>query len=92
LEEKTWLADFNRLLTTRLIDLKSRRIKPSSLQSIERGRRTEMDFLNGCICEGGREQGVPTPLNDAVREMVHEIEDGNRQTALGTIEESVFVW
>ncbi|NQU15243.1 MAG: hypothetical protein HQ561_13910 [Desulfobacteraceae bacterium] len=26
----------------------------SSLQSLERGRRTEIDFLNGYICDNGK--------------------------------------
>jgi 2-dehydropantoate 2-reductase len=90
LDGKTWLADFNRHLTIRIIGLKYRRIKSSSLQSIERGRRNEIEFLNGYICDCGREQSVPTPVNDAVREMVREIEDGKRQMSLRNIEGSVF--
>ena len=60
------------------------------LQSIERGRRTEVDFLNGYICDRGREYGVPTPLNDALRDMVYEIEDGNRKMSLDNVYDPVF--
>ena len=88
---KTWLADLNRHLTIRIIGLKYRRIKSSSLQSIERGRRTERDFLNGYLCDRGREHGVPTPVNDAVCDLVREIEDGNRQMSLGNIEDPAFI-
>jgi len=91
LEGKTWLADLNRHLTIRIIGLKYRRIKSSSLQSIERGRRTEIDFLNGYICGRGREYSVPTPLNDAVSDMVHEIENGKRQMSLRNVENLVFI-
>jgi 2-dehydropantoate 2-reductase len=90
LEGKTWLTDLNRHLTIRIIGFKYRRIKSSSLQSIERGRLTEIDFLNGYISDRGREQGVPTPYNDAVRDMVHEIEDGKRKMSLRNVEEAVF--
>jgi len=90
LDKKTWLADLIRHLTIRIIGFKYRRIKSSSLQSIERGRRTEVDYLNGYICDRGRENGIPTPVNDAVRDMVHEIEDGKRKMSLGNVEDPVF--
>ena len=47
-------------------------------------------FLNGYICDRGREQSVPTPVNNAVRDMVSEIEDGKRQMSLSNVEDSVF--
>ena len=47
-------------------------------------------FLNGYICDRGREHGVPTPVNDAVRDMVHEIEGGKRRISLSNVEDSVF--
>jgi 2-dehydropantoate 2-reductase len=65
--------------TVRVIGFKYRRIKSSSLQSLERGRPTEIDYLNGYICNKGRDFGVPTPLNDTVTGMVKEIESGQRK-------------
>jgi 2-dehydropantoate 2-reductase len=91
LEGNTWLADLNRHLTIRIIGMKYRRIKSSSLQSIERGRRTEIDFLNGYICDRGREHAVPTPANDAVCDMVREIEDGKRPISLANMEDPAFI-
>lgn len=44
--------------------------KPSMLQDIEVGRRTEIDFLNGAISRLGRQNGVPTPLNDVITALV----------------------
>ena len=90
LADGTWLADLNRHLTIRIIGFKYRRIKSSSLQSIERGRRTEVDFLNGYICDRGRENGIATPFNDAVRAMVHEIENGEREMSMRNVEDAVF--
>ena len=81
------LADFKRHLTIRMIGFKYRKIKSSSLQSIERGRRTEIDFLNGYICDRGKELGVPTPVNDAVRAMVLEIEADKRTMSMDNISE-----
>jgi len=44
---------------------------PSSmLQDIRRGRRTEIDDLNGYVARLGREVGIPTPMCDAVVAMV----------------------
>ena len=42
---------------------------PSMLRDIKRGR-TEIDSLNGAICELGKKFGVPTPTNEFVRRMV----------------------
>jgi 2-dehydropantoate 2-reductase len=81
------LADLKRHLMIRLIGFKYRQIKSSSLQSIERGRRTEIDFLNGYICDRGKALGVPTPVNDAVRAMVLEIEANQRQMGLDNVNE-----
>jgi len=44
--------------------------RPSLLQDVMRGRRTEIDYLNGYVCEQGRRLGVKTPVNDAVVEAV----------------------
>ena len=40
--------------------------EPSLLQDVRKKRRTEIDYLNGYVCEQGRKHGVPTPFNDAV--------------------------
>jgi 2-dehydropantoate 2-reductase len=64
-----------------VVGYKFRKLKSSMLQSIERGRRTEIDFMNGYVVECGREKGVPTPINAALTEMVREIEAGRRATS-----------
>ncbi len=44
--------------------------KASMLQDVEARRATEIDYLNGGISRFGRELGVPTPLNDALTQLV----------------------
>lgn len=46
----------------------------STLQSIRRGQRTEIDYLNGAVVNAGRTHSVLTPINAALVEMVHEVE------------------
>jgi 2-dehydropantoate 2-reductase len=46
----------------------------STLQSIQRGRPTEIDYLNGEIVELGKRHGEATPLNSKIVEMVHQVE------------------
>jgi 2-dehydropantoate 2-reductase len=40
--------------------------KASMLQSVEKGGRTEVDVMHGAVSRGGREAGVPTPVNDTL--------------------------
>src|SRR4030095_7371362 len=44
--------------------------RPSLLQDVMRGRRTEIEYLNGYVCTEGRRLSVPTPVNDAVGKTV----------------------
>jgi 2-dehydropantoate 2-reductase len=46
----------------------------STLQSLRRNQPTEIDYLNGEIVRRGQAVGVPTPVNTAIVEMVHHVE------------------
>ncbi len=48
--------------------------KASMLQDVDARRATEIDFLNGGIARFGRELGVPTPLNDAITQLIKGLE------------------
>ncbi len=54
-------------------------VKPSTLQSLEKGEKTEIDVLNGYFAQHGDELGVPTPVNHKLVAMIHEIEEGKRK-------------
>lgn len=51
-------------------------LKASMLQDLEKGKKTEVDSINGSVSQQGRRVGVPTPCNDKVVEIVHRIEAG----------------
>ena len=53
-------------------------VRPSTLQSLEKGKPTEVDIMNGYISAKGRELGVPTPVNDSLTAIIKEIESGAR--------------
>jgi 2-dehydropantoate 2-reductase len=53
-------------------------VRPSMLQDLDAGRDTEVDVVNGGVAERGRELGIATPCNDAVVELVHSMERGER--------------
>jgi 2-dehydropantoate 2-reductase len=50
-------------------------------------RKTEVDMQVAQIVATGQEHGVPTPVNAAVLETVHEIEDGTRGMEWTNLEE-----
>lgn len=46
----------------------------SMCQDILKGRRTEIDFLNGMVVELGRRHGIATPVNDTLAHLVRFME------------------
>lgn len=48
--------------------------KTSLLQSLESGRPTEVDFINGAVVRGGERAGIPTPVNRTLVACVKGIE------------------
>jgi len=60
----------------------------STLQSIQRGRPTEIDYLNGEIVELGRRYGEATPLNAKIVELVHQVERTGQFLSVQEIAES----
>ena len=48
--------------------------KASMLQDIEKGSRTEIDFINGSVVRFGEKHGIPTPVNKALVASIKGIE------------------
>lgn len=62
-------------------------VKPSTLQSLERGELTEIDIFNGYFASKGEEFGVATPINTKITQMIHEIEKGERKITIDNLDE-----
>ena len=73
-----------------LVGLKYRRLKSSSLQSLERGRPTEIDYFNGFIAQKGEELGVDCPINRRLTVMIKEIEGDKRSIKVANLYDPVF--
>jgi 2-dehydropantoate 2-reductase len=50
--------------------------KASMLPDLEKGRKCEINAINGAVCDMGDKYGVDTPVNDQVVEIVRSIENG----------------
>ena len=77
-------------LVFRIIGFKYRRIRSSSLQSLERGRPTEIDHLNGYICDRAAELEVAVPTHRSVVGMIKSIEAGQRPISWENLKAPVF--
>ena len=58
---------------------KYKSVRPSTLQALEKGLKTEIDIMNGLISQFGKQYSVPTPVNDKLTQMIKEIENGERK-------------
>lgn len=52
--------------------------KPSMLQDVLAGRRTEIENINGAVARLGKAKQVPTPVNHVLADLVRMIEGGRR--------------
>lgn len=61
-------------------------IKASMLQDIEKGKKCEIEAINGVIAKKGKEVGVLTPINNKVIEIVKKIENKELQPSWNNLE------
>ncbi len=55
---------------------KHKKLVSGMLKDVQKGKRCEIDFVNGIVSKQGREVGISTPLCDQIVEIVHGIENG----------------
>ena len=89
IEGKLCLSKYYKDLIIRIIGRKYKNLKSSSLQSLERRRKTEVDYINGIIVKYGKETGFATPVNEKIVKIVHEIEEGKREISLQNLNELI---
>ncbi len=65
---------------------KHKDLKASMLQDLEKGKRCEVEAINGVVCEYGRKVGVATPCNDKVVEIIGRIEKGELKPSWSNLE------
>jgi len=51
-------------------------IYPGPLQDIEKGQKTEADYITGCCVDRAAEKGVPVSINTKVRQILKQMETG----------------
>jgi 2-dehydropantoate 2-reductase len=85
-----FFSDLRRHFLIMIIGFKYRKLKSSSLQSLERGKATEVDYLNGYIVRNAEKYGVEVPVNRAIVEMIHEIELKKRKISVANFDTPVF--
>lgn len=64
---------------------RSETMRPSMGQDIQKGRRTEIDFINGLVVEKGAELGIATPVNAGMVEAVKRVERRQVEPSLDNV-------
>ena len=72
-------------IVIRIVGARFKRLTSSSLQSLRKGKPTEVDYLNGYIADRARELQIPSPVNSRIVKMVHEIEEGKRKIEMSNL-------
>ncbi len=62
-----------------------RDLKASLLQDIEKGKKTEIEYINGIVRDFGAKYNTPTPYNNLVIDLVHSIESGEIEPSIDNI-------
>jgi 2-dehydropantoate 2-reductase len=62
-------AEANGLIASTMVTQRS-----STAQDLARGKRTEINFLNGYIVELGKKHGIPVPYNESISALVKMLE------------------
>jgi 2-dehydropantoate 2-reductase len=87
---KGFISDFRRYFLLMVIGYKYKRLKSSALQSLERGKPTEVDFLNGYIIRNAIKYGVSVPVNTVIVNMIHQIENKKRNISVSNFDDPFF--
>ena len=59
--------------------------RPSMAQDVEKGRRSEIDFMNGLIVKTGESLGIDTPANRGIVEAMRSVDAKTASPGLDTV-------
>jgi 2-dehydropantoate 2-reductase len=85
IDYKTKIKEYISFLIIPIAIKKHRLLKASMLQDLEKGKRTEVDGINGIICNYGDRYHFPTPYNDMIVSIIHEIEQGKAKPSFDNL-------
>lgn len=68
-----------RWLLLKLAGIKFKCLKSGIQVDLEKGKETEVDYINGAVVREGDRVGFDTPINRMVVKMIKEIEEGRRK-------------
>ena len=89
ISDANWFNTIAKMLVT-IVGKKFGDVRPSTLQSLDRGEKTEIDIFNGYIVKMGKEYGVPTPVNEQIYNFIKKIENGEAKSAMANLKSIKF--
>lgn len=85
-----FIANFRKHSLIKFVGYKYRLLKSSSLQSLQRGQITEVDYLNGFISKQAKIYNIKTPINDQLLSLIKDIEQGKLKIDVSNLDKDVF--
>lgn len=89
ISDADWFNAVAKLLVA-IVGKKFGDVRPSTLQSLDRGEITEIDIFNGYIVKMGKEYGVPTPVNEQIYNFIKKIEKGEEKSSMENLKKIKF--
>lgn len=89
ISEADWFKSVCKAVVT-VVGKKFGDVRPSTLQSLDRGEKTEIDIFNGYIVKMGKEYGVPTPVNEQIYDFIKRIENGEDKSSMDNLKKIKF--
>lgn len=84
ISKAAWFNSICKLVVT-VVGKKFGDVRPSTLQSLDRGEKTEIDIFNGYIYRMGQKYGVATPVNEQIYTFIKKIESGEEKSSMDNL-------
>lgn len=85
ISKAAWFNSICKLVVT-VVGKKFGDVRPSTLQSLDRGEKTEIDIFNGYIMRMGQKYGVATPVNEQIYNFIKKIEVGEEKSSMDNLD------